>query len=191
MKRLTFTLLTLLLIGAISCEEPTPAPVPEEPEQEEPTPDPTPEPEPEPEPTPDPDPVPYPVPEATYAFSENLAASIYTLETNGLRNDYMCFYNVITDEALYIDFYAPIDSDHLPSGTYLLGDGSAKTCAADYTYLALVPDGDLQRFSEGRATVIADTEHSSGYVWYHITAYFTLPDGLTVSLDYEGQPQQK
>ena len=184
MKRLTFTLVMFLLIGAIGCEKQTSEPAPVNPEPEQPTPTPDPEPG-------QPDPVPYPVPAATYEFKDYITASVYSMETNGLRNDYVSFFNEVTSEALYIDFYAPLDNGYLPSGTYILGDGSVNTCAQEYTYLALIPDGDLQRFVEGKATVNADAEHNSGYVWYHITAYFTLPNGETVSLDYEGQLIEK
>ena len=186
MKRLTFTLVMFLLIGAIGCEKQTSEPAPVNPEPEQPTPTPDPEPEPG-----QPDPVPYPVPDATYEFKDYIAASVYSMETNGLRNDYVSFFNEVTSEALYIDFYASLDNGYLPSGTYILGDGSVNTCAQEYTYLALIPNGDLQRFVEGKATVNADAEHDSGYVWYHITAYFTLPNGETVSLDYEGQLIEK
>jgi hypothetical protein len=131
------------------------------------------------------------VADATYMLGDNISASAYVLQTNGLRNDYVSFFNEVTSEALYIDFYASLDNGYLPSGTYILGDGSVNTCAQEYTYLALIPNGDLQRFVEGKATVNADAEHDSGYVWYHITAYFTLPNGETVSLDYEGQLIEK
>lgn len=141
---------------------------------------PQPEPEPQPEPAPD-------YPEGTYHFSDSLSASVYTMETNGLRNDYLSFYDAVTGNTLYIDCYCDLSNDHVASGLYNLGDGSVMTCCQDYTYLLFSGSEDLHRFVEGSAYVEADSEHESGYVWYHITAYFTLADGESVSLDYEGQ----
>lgn len=194
MKRLFSTLLVFALVGMVSCEEPTTTPnTPSDTEQEEQNPtdnpgeDPEPEPEPEPEPTPEID----PLPEATYQFKENIYASIFTLQTDGKRNDYLAFYDEYTQHSLFIDFYNDIDKDHLYSGVYPLGDGSVGTCDQQYTYFTLYKDAELWRFTEGKATVITDTKHESGYVWYTISAYFTLESGETVSLWYEGQPTVK
>lgn len=187
MKKSLFLVCTLLLMGLVACEEPTTTPNdnPDNTEQENPTPDP--EPEPEPEPEPDPIPEPEPLPEATYEFLEGLSASVYLLETNGLSNFYISFSKQDSSETLYIDFYAPAGSAYLPTGVYPLGDGSSMTCAQEYTYLSEYIDSDLLRFSDGKVTVIADPEHESGYPWYRIVALFTMPDGNTVSLDYNGQ----
>ncbi len=177
MKKTLLLILAFATLSMTACEEPN---VPNEPndnpnnvEQE------------------DPKPEPKPLPEATYEFKHGITATAFTLTTNGLRNDYISFYEESTSRTLFIDFYAPIDSPHLPSGEYPLGDGSVMTCAAEYTYLTLYVNGDLLRFSEGGATVEVDAEHESGFPWYHITAYFTMPNGETVSLDYEGQIAQE
>lgn len=186
MRRLFSTLCLLALLGLVGCEEPTPAPTnPNDSEQEQnPSDNPGENPDPEPEPEPEPE----PLPEATYELTENIHATIITLETNGLRNDYLSFYDNQTQYSLFIDFYNELGNDHLLSGVYPLGDGSAGTCAQEYTYFSLYTDSDLWRFVDGKATVVADTEHESGFTWYTISAYFTLPSGETVSLWYEGQP---
>ena len=184
MKKSLFLVCTLLLMGLVACEEPNSAPNNDNQngtEQEDPTPEP--EPEPEPEPIPEPE----PLPEATYEFLEGISTSVYTLETNGLSNFYISFSKDTSSETLFIDFYAPAGSSYLPTGVYPLGDGSSMTCAQEYTYLTLYLDGDLLRFSDGKVTVIADPEHESGYPWYRIVALFTLLNGETVSLDYNGQ----
>lgn len=189
MKKSLFLVCTLLLMGLVACEEPTTTPNDnsDNTEQENPTPEPEPEPEPEPDPDPDPIPEPEPLPEATYEFLEGLSASVYLLETNGLSNFYISFSKQDSSETLYIDFYAPAGSAYLPTGVYPLGDGSSMTCAQEYTYLSEYIDSELLRFSDGKVTVIADPEHESGYPWYRIVALFTMPDGNTVSLDYNGQ----
>lgn len=174
MKKSLFLVCTLLLMGLVACEEPNSAPNNDNQngtEQE----DPTPEPEPE------------PLPEATYEFLEGISTSVYTLETNGLSNFYISFSKDTSSETLFIDFYAPAGSSYLPTGVYPLGDGSSMTCAQEYTYLSEYIDSDLMRFSDGKVTVIADPEHESGYPWYRIVALFTLLNGETVSLDYNGQ----
>ena len=184
MRRLFSTLCLLALLGLVGCEEPTPAPTnPNDSEQEQnPSDNPGENPEPEPEPEPE------PLPEATYELTENIHAGIITLETNGLRNDYLSFYDNQTQYSLFIDFYNEPGNDHLLSGVYPIGDGSAGTCAQEYTYFSLYINSDLWRFDDGKATVTADTEHESGFTWYTISAYFTMPSGETVSLWYEGQP---
>jgi hypothetical protein len=148
-----------------------------------------------PEPTPDPDPTPEPAPEypeGTYHFSENLSASVYTMETNGLRNDYLSFYDNVSGNTLYIDCYSESGGEELASGKYELGDGTQPmTFAQKWTYMTFSGSDDLHRFVEGSAYVVTDSEHESGYPWYHITAYFVLPDGQSVSLDYEGQIAEK
>ena len=109
------------------------------------------------------------------------------LETNGLRNDYLSIYEEASGRSLFIDFYSPLGGEYLASGEYPLGDGSSMTCAQEYTYLTLVNDGDLLRFSEGVARVTVDAEHESGYPWYTIDAYFVMESGESVLLDYDGQ----
>lgn len=144
--------------------------------------------EPQPEPQPDPIPEPQPYPEGTYNFDGGLVAKLYTTETNGLRNDYLSFYDYQTDNTLYIDFYCESGNSYLASGTYTLGDGSSMTCAQQYSYLLFSGSEDLHRFDEGEAMVAVNPEHESGYAWYHITARFVLPNGESVTLNYEGQP---
>lgn len=190
MKTLLFWFTAFAFVGMVACEEPATTdkkPEQNNPEQNDPTPDPEPDPTPEPEPTPDPVPEIEPLPEATYEFLDGITARVYTLETNGLSNFYVSFAKESTSESLFIDFYAPKENSYIPTGVYPLGDGSSMTCAQEYTYLTLVVGGDLLRFTDGKATVIADPNHESGYPWYRIVALFTLPNGETVSLDYEGQ----
>lgn len=179
MKRFFALFLCVALCGLVACEDKETEPVvPDNPEQENPIPDPEPEPEPEPEPLPT---------EADYEFRGNLHASIFLLETNGLRNDYLSIYEEASGRSLFIDFYSPLGGEYLASGEYPLGDGSSMTCAQEYTYLTLVNGGDLLRFSEGVARVEVDADHESGYPWYTIDAYFVMASGESVLLDYDGQ----
>lgn len=154
---------------------------------EEPIEKPTPEPEPEPEPDPEPLPEPKQYPEGTYHFSDGVSATVYTLETNGLRNDYMSFLDNATGHTLYIDLYSDLSNENVAIGEYMLGDGSAMTCDQSYTYLVYTWSDELYRFEEGSAFVVVDVEHESGYPWYQITGYFLLSNGESVSLDFEGQ----
>lgn len=156
---------------------------------EEPIEKPTPEPEPDPEPDPLPEPKQYP--EGTYHFSDGVSATVYTLETNGLRNDYMSFLDNATGHTLYIDLYSELSNENVAIGEYVLGDGSAMTCDQSYTYLVYSWSDELYRFEEGSAFVVVDVEHESGYPWYQITGYFLLSNGESVSLDFEGQVIEK
>lgn len=141
-------------------------PEPEKPETEEPT---------HPE-----------LPEATYAIDENIEGYVRTFETNGLRNDYVSFYEPISDHTLFIDFYSPIEGDYLPSGHYPLGDGSSMTSAQEYTYITLETGADFIAFSDGSATVTARHDKATGVTTHKVTAYYTMVTGETVSLQYEG-----
>lgn len=173
MKRFFALFLCVALCGLVACEDKNTEPVvPDNPVPENPIPDP----EPEPLPT-----------EADYEFRGNLHASIFLLETNGLRNDYLSIYEEASGRSLFIDFYSPLGGEYLASGEYPLGDGSSMTCAQEYTYLTLVNGGDLLRFSEGVARVVVDADHESGYPWYTIDAYFVMESGESVLLDYDGQ----
>ena len=81
-----------------------------------------------------------------HTFTEfNTSAHVIILETNGLRNDYVTFYDTQTGYALYIDFYSPIENEYLPDGTYSLSDGSSMTLDKQYTYFTDVeiPQGYL------------------------------------------------
>lgn len=165
MKRFFALFLCVALCGLVACEDKETEPVvPDNPVPENPIPT-----------------------EADYEFRGNLYASIMVLETNGLRNDYLTIYEEASGRSLYIDFYSPLGGEYLASGEYPLGDGSSMTCAQEYTYLTLVTNGDLLRFSEGVARVEVDADHESGYPWYTIDAYFVMESGESVLLDYDGQ----
>lgn len=132
--------------------------------------------------------VPESYPEGTYHFTGGLVAKCQVLETNGLRNDYISFYNEDSGDALYIDFYSESGGEELPSGKYELGDGTQPmTFAQEWTYMTFSGSDDLHRFEEGSVCVAVDMEHESGYPWYHFTAYLVMSNGVSVSLDYEGQ----
>mgnify|MGYP006991642262 CR=1 FL=1 len=161
-------------------EAPIEKTTPEEPNEKPP-------PEPEPEPLPEPK----QYPEGTYHFSDGVSATVYTLETNGLRNDYMSFLDNATGHTLYIDLYSELSNENVAIGEYVLGDGSAMTCDQSYTYLVYSWSDELYRFEEGSAFVVVDVEHESGYPWYQITGYFLLSNGESVSLDFEGQVIEK
>ena len=123
---------------------------------------------------------------ATYELKENLDVRVHPLQANGLRNDYVSFYDVYTDITLFIDFYAPIECEYLPSGVYPLGDGSAMTSAQEYTYVTLETDADLIRFTDGWAVVTATHDEATGETTHKVTAYYTIENGETISLQYEG-----
>ena len=125
------------------------------------------------------------VPESTYMLMENLDARVHPLQTNGLRNDYASFFDAYTDHTLFIDFYAPIECEYLPSGYYPLSDGSSMTSAKEYTYITFETNGDLNRFVDGWADVRAELQED-GSVKHKINAHYTLESGETVGLKYEG-----
>ena len=125
------------------------------------------------------------VPESTYMLTENLDARVHPLQTNGLRNDYASFFDVYTDITLFIDFYAPIECEYLPSGYYPLGDGSVMTSDQQYTYITPYTGADFICFTEGWADVRAELQED-GSVKHQINAHYTLPSGETVGLVYEG-----
>lgn len=127
-----------------------------------------------------------PAEDATYVLNNNITAYAYTMETNGLRNDYVSFYDNATDRTLFIDFYSPLEGSHLPSGTYPLGDGSVMTTDQRYTYITFFTDDDFKCFTEGSATVTAYTDEATSTTSHHVTAYYTMENGETVSLDYSG-----
>ena len=125
------------------------------------------------------------VPESTYMLSENLDARVHPLQNNGLRNDYASFFDVYSDLTLFIDFYAPLECDYLPSGYYPLGDGSVMTSDQQYTYITPYTGADFIRFTDGWADVRAKLQ-DDGSVKHKINAHYTLPNGETVGLKYEG-----
>lgn len=124
--------------------------------------------------------------EATYMLGDSVSASLYVLQTNGLRNDYVSFYEESSGRTLFIDFYSPMDGAYLPSGVYTLGDGSSMTSAQEYTYLTLYTDGELLRFVDGQATVVAHHDAITNITIHSVTAYYTMATGETVSLQYSG-----
>lgn len=127
-----------------------------------------------------------PAEDATYTLSGNVTAYVYTMETNGLRNDYVSFYDNATDRTLFIDFYSPLESSHLPTGNYPLGDGSAMTTDQRYTYITFYTGADFECFTEGNADVTAITDEATGTTAHHVTARYTLANGESVALDYSG-----
>jgi hypothetical protein len=123
-----------------------------------------------------------------HTFTEfNSSAHVITLDTNGLRNDYVTFYDTQTGYALYIDFYSPIESEYLPNGTYDLSDGSSMTLDKQYTYFTYYTDGELIRFIEGSAKVNVDPNHESGYPFYTVSARFVTADMEGIKVEYQGQ----
>lgn len=157
----------------MACEEQNTLPTPPDEPQEQPE-------------TPQEQPETYP--EGTYHLDGMLVAKRQVLETNGLRNDYISFNDSTTGHTLFIDFYSDVANEDLANGKYELGDGTMPmTFAQAYTYMLFAGSEDLHRFTEGNVSVVVNPEHESGYPWYHITAYFVMQDGQSVSLDYEGQ----
>ena len=126
------------------------------------------------------------LPDATYTLEHNLDVRVHPLQTNGLRNDYVSFFDVYSDITLFIDFYSPIECDYLPSGHYPLSDGSSMTSAQEYTYITLETGADFIAFSDGSATVTARHDETTGVTTHKVTAYYTMVTGETVSLQYEG-----
>ena len=126
------------------------------------------------------------VPESTYMLSENLDARVHPLQTNGLRNDYASFFDVYRDITLFIDFYAPLECEYLPSGYYPLGDGSAMTSAQEYTYVTLETGADFIPCIDGWAVVTAKHNDETGDTTHKVTAYYTMENGETISVEYEG-----
>ena len=123
---------------------------------------------------------------ATYELRDNLDVRVHPLQTNGLRNDYVSFFDVYSDVTLFIDFYAPIECEYLPSGVYPLGDGSSMTSAQEYTYVTLETGADFIRFTDGWAVVTATHDEATGKTTHKVTAYYTIENGETISVQYEG-----
>ena len=129
--------------------------------------------------------IPEGVENATYVLVDNLDVRVHPLQTNGLRNDYVSFFDVYADRTLFIDFYSPMECEYLPSGRYELGDGSSMTSDKQYTYITLETNGDLIRFVEGWAEVRA-TPLEDGSVKHEVAAHYTMDSGETVWVHYEG-----
>lgn len=126
------------------------------------------------------------VAEATYQLCGNLTVSDYVQDTNGLRNDYVSFYDTMSGLTLFIDFYSPMDGKYLPTGRYPLGDGSSMTTAQEYTYLTLYTNGELLRFESGHADVGASYDAVTNTTIHSVSAYYTMASGETVSLQFSG-----
>ncbi len=127
-----------------------------------------------------------PLPEATYALAGRITASDFLSFSDGRRNDYISFYDEITFHTLYIDLYTAESNTIVPEGRYPLADNFDNAAYREYTYLSLIPNGELYRFTDGWVEVMADENDPSGYTLHKIRAYFTMESGETVSLDYTG-----
>ena len=180
-----FTLLLAFTLFATACENNTNTPTPENPEEETPKGDENGDEE-NKEDEQKNDPVHPELPAATYMLKENLDVRVHPLQTNGLRNDYVSFYDVYTDITLFIDFYAPMECAYLPSGEYPLGDGSAMTSAQEYTYVTLETGADFIPCIDGWAVVTAKHNDETGDTTHKVTAYYTMENRETISVQYEG-----
>lgn len=129
---------------------------------------------------------PTPMPEATYALNTRLSVSSLVTITDGMRNDYMTFLDELTGYAVYLDIYTDQSNTTLPTRKYMVSSEQMNTIFYQWSYFTPYTDSDLYRFSEGWAEVIADTEHSSGYPYHKIRAYFVMESGESVSIDWEG-----
>ena len=170
-----FTLLLAFALFTTACENNTNTPTPENPEEETPKED-----------NNNDAPVHPELEAATYELRDNLDVRVHPLQTNGLRNDYVSFFDVYSDVTLFIDFYAPIECEYLPSGVYPLGDGSSMTSAQEYTYVTLETGADFIRFTDGWAVVTATHDEATGKTTHKVTAYYTIENGETISVQYEG-----
>ena len=169
-----FTLLLTFTLFATACENNTNTPTPENPDEENK------------EDNNNDTPVHPELEAATYELRDNLDVRVHPLQTNGLRNDYVSFYDVYTDITLFIDFYAPMECAYLPSGEYPLGDGSAMTSAQEYTYVTLETGADFIPCIDGWAVVTAKHNDETGDTTHKVTAYYTMENGETISVEYEG-----
>lgn len=129
---------------------------------------------------------PQPLPEATYALGDNIAAMSLVTIADGKRNDYMTFFDEYTGYAIYLDIYTAESNTTLETGRYPLADHTDNATYREWSYFVPVVNGDLIRFKEGWVEVIADTEHSSGYPYHKIRAYFDMENGESISLEWEG-----
>ena len=129
---------------------------------------------------------PTPMPEATYALDSRIAVTSLVTYADGMRNDYMTLYDETTGYAVYMDIYTDQSNTTLPTGRYLLSNETVNTVYYQWSYFTPYTNSDLYRFAEGWAEVIADAEHSSGYPYHKIRAYFLMESGESVSIDWEG-----
>lgn len=124
--------------------------------------------------------------DATYVFEDNILGILRGVGHDSLRNDYVEFLDNTTGDALYIDFYSPKDGEYLPTGTYPLGDGSSMTSDKRYTYILPAGWADFIYITEGYAEVVATLDETTGEVVHSIKADYTMENGSTIALRYEG-----
>ena len=129
---------------------------------------------------------PTPMPEATYALSDRISVMSLVTYADGLRNDYITFYDEATGYALYTDIYTADSNTMLPTGRYLLSNDMVNTVYYEWSYFTPYTNSDLYRFTEGWLEVIADGEHSSGYPYHKIRGYFVMESEESVSVEFEG-----
>ncbi len=120
--------------------------------------------------------------DADYELYIEGEASCFAATADGVRNDYITFYDNISGGTLFIDFYAADATGYLPSGRYELGEAVAGSCSQQYTYFMRTPDVDFERFSEGYAEVVRDDRNR-----YVIHAEYTLLSGETVAMLFRGR----
>ena len=129
---------------------------------------------------------PTPMPEATYALGDRISVISLITYANGLRNDYITFYDEATGYAVYTDIYTADSNTMLPTGRYLLSNDMVNTVYYEWSYFTPYTNSDLYRFTEGWLEVIADGEHSSGYPYHKIRGYFVMESEESVSIEWEG-----
>lgn len=129
---------------------------------------------------------PTPMPEATYALGDRISVMSLVTYDNGLRNDYITFFDEATGYAVYTDIYTADSNTMLPTGRYLLSNDMVNTVYYEWSYFTPYTNSDLYRFTEGWLEVIADGEHSSGYPYHKIRGYFVMESEDSVSIEWEG-----
>ena len=129
---------------------------------------------------------PTPMLEATFVLNDGIAVSSIVTVADGMRNDYMTFYQESTGYAVYFDIYTADSNTMLPTGRYILSNEQMNTVYYEWSYFTPYTDSDLYRFTEGWLEVIADAEHSSGYPYHKIRGYFVMESEESVSVEWEG-----
>lgn len=129
---------------------------------------------------------PTPMPEATFVLNDGIAVSSIITVADGMRNDYMTFYQESTGYAVYFDIYTADSNTMLPTGRYILSNEQMNTVYYEWSYFTPYTNSDLYRFTEGWLEVIADAEHSSGYPYHKIRGYFVMESEDSVSVEWEG-----
>ena len=129
---------------------------------------------------------PTPMPEATYTLNNQISVMSLVTYADGLRNDYMTFYDEATGYAVYTDIYTADSNTTLPTGRYLLSNELQDTVYYEWSYFSPYTNSELYRFTEGWLEVIADEEHSSGYPYHKIRGYFVMESEESVSVEFEG-----